>query len=86
MSPRVPDSRPPSEAGAGRREDTPGAFWIAGTAGMVAVCETGGATTSSKPAAMTVTRISSPRESSMTLPKMMFASGCAASRTSCEES
>lgn len=40
---------------------------------------------SSKPAAMTVTRISSPSASSMTLPKMMLASGWAASRTSCEE-
>ena len=33
----------------------------------------------SKPAAMTVTRTSSPRVSSMTAPKMMLASGCAAS-------
>ena len=33
----------------------------------------------SKPAAMTVTRTSSPRASSMTAPKMMLASGCAAS-------
>ena len=37
----------------------------------------------SKPAAMTVTRTSSPRASSMTAPKMMLASGCAASATSC---
>ncbi len=36
----------------------------------------------SNPAAITVTRTSSPRESSMTVPKMMFASGCAASWTS----
>jgi hypothetical protein len=36
----------------------------------------------SKPAAMTVTRTSSPSESSMTVPKMMLASGCAASWTS----
>jgi hypothetical protein len=35
----------------------------------------------SKPAAMTVTRTSSPRVSSMTAPKMMFASGCTASCT-----
>ena len=35
----------------------------------------------SKPAAMTVTRTSSPRASSMTAPKMMLASGCAASCT-----
>ena len=34
---------------------------------------------SSNPAAMTVTRTSSPSASSMTAPKMMFASGCAAS-------
>src|SRR3954451_7996374 len=33
----------------------------------------------SKPAAMTVTRTSSPRASSMTAPKMMLASECAAS-------
>ncbi|OLL71220.1 hypothetical protein Ae168Ps1_5723 [Pseudonocardia sp. Ae168_Ps1] len=36
----------------------------------------------SNPAAITVTRTSSPRESSITVPKMMFASGCAASWTS----
>ena len=36
----------------------------------------------SKPAAMTVTRTSSPRVSSMTAPKMMLASGWAASATS----
>ncbi|SHW25213.1 Uncharacterised protein [Mycobacteroides abscessus subsp. abscessus] len=36
----------------------------------------------SKPAAMTVTRTSSPRESSITVPKMMLASGCADSCTS----
>ena len=36
----------------------------------------------SKPAAITVTRTSSPRESSITVPKMMFASGWAASCTS----
>src|SRR5690606_1584619 len=35
----------------------------------------------SKPAATTVTRTSSPRVSSMTVPKMMLASGCAASCT-----
>ena len=36
----------------------------------------------SNPAAMTVTRTSSPSESSITVPKMMLASGCAASCTS----
>ena len=36
----------------------------------------------SKPAAITVTRTSSPSESSITVPKMMLASGCAASCTS----
>src|SRR6478736_2011676 len=40
----------------------------------------------SKPAAMTVTRTSSPSVSSMTVPKMMLASGCAASLTSCAAS
>ncbi len=41
---------------------------------------TGGAPPS-KPAAITVMRSSSPKESSMTVPKMMLASACAASRT-----
>ena len=40
----------------------------------------------SNPAAITVTRTSSPSASSMTAPKMMFASGCAASVTSCAAS
>ena len=37
----------------------------------------GAARTLSNPAAITVTRTSSPRASSITAPKMMFASGCA---------
>jgi hypothetical protein len=38
-----------------------------------------GVVVESKPAAMTVTRTSSPSASSMTAPKMMLASGCATS-------
>src|SRR5690625_3026985 len=56
-----------------------GAERAGGRAWACATSERGVGPPASKPAAMTVTRTSSPRASSITEPKMMLASGCAAS-------
>src|SRR5690606_20926797 len=68
-------------AGVGAVRTAAGAAAAAALSFAARAARPAGPSLESKPAAMTVTRTSSPSASSMTAPKMMFASGCAASCT-----